>query len=192
MGENMLEKNETKETTRDIAILGSGRHIRLVKGRRWEWAERINATGIVLIVAVTPDDELILIEQFRPPVDARVIELPAGLAGDIPGTENEALEIAAIRELEEETGYRATEMQRLTSGPPSAGITSELITFFRAGDLVRTGDGGGDEHESIQVHRIKRNSVHHWLQEQESNGVMVDNKVYAGLYWALMPQDSEQ
>lgn len=177
----MSEQNETK---RELNVLGTGRHIRLVSGDRWEWAERVKSTGIVLIVAVTAEDELILIEQYRPPVAARVIELPAGLAGDIPGSEDEALELAATRELEEESGYRAARMQRLTCGPPSAGITSELITFFRAHDLTRVSDGGGDEHEAIQVHRVKMSQVHQWLIDAEATGLMVDNKVYAGLYWA--------
>src|SRR5436305_7986631 len=97
-------------------VIAEGKHIRLVARGKWEFAERKKVSGIVGIVAVTDDRKLILVEQFRAPVNARVIEIPAGLAGDIEGSEDEALEIAAKRELSEETGYEAKTMNRLTEG----------------------------------------------------------------------------
>src|SRR5205085_12602765 len=88
-------------------VLYDGKHIQLVRRDRWEYARRKNLTGIVAIVAVTGDGKLILVEQYRPPVGARGIELPAGLAGDAAGEESEALAAAARRELLQETGYGA-------------------------------------------------------------------------------------
>ena len=61
-------------------------------------------------------------EQYRPPVDKYVIELPAGLAGDQKENRGEALESAARRELLEETGYQAAKMEQLVWGASSAGI----------------------------------------------------------------------
>ena len=72
----------------------------MVETRDWESVERVNCSGIVGMVPLTDDGDVILIKQFRPPVNGYVIELPAGLC-DI----GETLEDAARRELIEETGY---------------------------------------------------------------------------------------
>jgi ADP-ribose diphosphatase len=164
-------------------VIADGKHIRLVARGKWEYAERKKVSGIVGIVAVTDDRKLILVEQFRAPVNARVIEIPAGLAGDIEGSEDEALEIAAKRELSEETGYEAKTMTRLTEGAVSAGMTSEVITLFRATGLARSGKGGGEGSEQIEVHEIPLDQVHVWIQQREKQGAIVDLKVYAGMFF---------
>lgn len=164
-------------------ILLEGRFLQAVRRGQWEYVRRKNTSGVVIVVALTPEDELILVEQFRPPVGARVIELPAGLAGDIAGHEHEALARAAARELEEETGYRPARLEEIASGPVSAGLTSEVVTFFRAHELTRVSDGGGDHHEDIEVHHVARADVPRWLAERRAAGVMVDPKVYAALYF---------
>jgi len=165
------------------AVLGTGRFLRLVRENGWEWAERTNASGVVVVVAVTPQGRLLLVEQHRPPVGGAVIELPAGLAGDVAGQRDEALATAAVRELEEETGWRAEQMHRLTEGPVSAGLTSEVITLFRAADLRRVGPGGGDASEDITVHEIPLDTVDRWLAERSEAGVSCDPKIYAALYF---------
>ncbi|MGC1273050.1 MAG: NUDIX hydrolase [Planctomycetaceae bacterium] len=167
--------------TNDIHVLGEGRFLRLVVSDGWEYAERRNVTGIVTIAAAI-DGRVILVEQYRPPLRANVIELPAGLAGDGPDNADEALELAAQRELEEETGYRATKLERLFSGPLSAGMTTEVVTFFRATGLERVGEGGGDGSETIIVHRVSLGDAERWLAEQSAAGKLVDPKVYVGLY----------
>ncbi len=167
-------------------VLAEGRWLRLVEEDGWEYSERMNASGIVAIVAVTPDRELVLVEQHRVPTGGRVIEIPAGLAGDITGHEGEALETAAKRELEEETGYRATSMRALMAGPSAAGSSTSVITLFLAEGLVKTGPGGGDEHEDIQVHVVPLDGVHAWLEIQAAQGKSLDPKIYAALYFAMM------
>jgi ADP-ribose pyrophosphatase len=164
-------------------VLAEGRHVRLVRQDGWEWAERRGISGVVAIIALTPDNEVLLVEQFRPPVQARVIELPAGLAGDIAGAEDEDLSDAALRELEEETGFTAAQIRKIGRGPISAGLTDELLTFFEARSLRRIGPGGGDASEDIVVHLVPADEVHHWLIAQQEAGTLVDPKVYAGLYW---------
>jgi hypothetical protein len=104
----------------ETSTLYEGKHLRLVRCGHWEYAERTNANGAVMILAVTDDDKVILIEQYRLPLNKPVIELPAGLAGDIAGQESEAMATAAHRELLEETGYEARELVHLLTGPPSA------------------------------------------------------------------------
>ena len=167
--------------------LHAGRHLRLVVRNGWEFVERPGIRGIVLVVAVTPEDRLLLVEQRREPVDGRVLELPAGLAGDAESPADEPLEEAARRELVEETGWDANAMERLTSGPPSAGVTSEIITFFRARGLSRAGAGGGVEGEAITVHEVPLAAVEEYLREREAGGTLVDPKVWAGLWFARRP-----
>jgi ADP-ribose pyrophosphatase len=166
------------------APLYDGKFIQVVRRDRWEFVKRKNLSGIVGIVAVTGDEKLVLIEQYRPPVGARVIELPAGLAGDVAGSEAEDLADAARRELMEETGYEADTMTRLAAGTASAGIVDEVITLYRATGLRKTGLGEGDGHEQIVTHEVPLADVERWLAEQAAGGKLVDLKVYAGLYFA--------
>lgn len=164
-------------------ILGKGRFLELLDRDGWEYCARLTGHAVVAVAAVTPAAELLLTEQFRPPVDAPVIELPAGLVGDEPGTQNEAARTAAARELEEETGYRAGRLTYLGRGPSSAGLTSEMIHFFAADRLTRIGPGGGIGNEDITVLAVALEEIGAWLSARQDAGCLVDPKVYAGLWW---------
>ena len=164
--------------------LYDGKFIRLVRQHNWEFVQRKNVSGIVGIVAVTDDRRLVLVEQFRPPVGKPVIELPAGLAGDVAGSEAEELAEAARRELLEETGYQAAEMTRLCAGTASAGLGDEVVTLFRAAGLKKVGAGEGDGHEQITLHEVPLAGIERWLDDQAAGGKLVDLKVYTGLYFA--------
>lgn len=166
-------------------LLGEGRHARFVEEDGWEYAERKGVSGIAVVVAVTPEGRILLVEQARPAVGgARVIELPAGLAGDEPGREQEPLAAAAARELREETGFTAEGLRLLFSGPPSAGLCSEVVTFFEATSLARSGAGGGTGAERIEVHQVPLANAGDWLEERQRAGALIDPKVYAGLWFA--------
>ena len=165
-------------------ILAQGRFLALEKKGQWEYVTRPGIRGAVAMVALTDEGELILVEQFRPPVDSRVIEIPAGLVGDLPGDEDEDFAVAAQRELLEETGYRAACLTRLMAGPPSPGMCAEIVIFYLATGLVREGEGGGDESEDIRVHRVPLGEVPTWLKRQEDGGALVDPKIYLALYFA--------
>ena len=165
-------------------ILCDGKYLRLIRNNGWEFVQRKNVSGIVGIIALTNDRKLILVEQFRPPIGKNVIEIPAGLAGDLPATRNEALRLAASRELEEETGYRASRMTELATGTASAGLCDEIITLFRAEGLEKINDGSGDDSEDITVHEIPLDQVEHWLKSQLTQNKLVDLKVYSALHFA--------
>jgi len=168
-------------------LLHTGRFLALVREGHWEYVERVSATGACLIVAVTDEAKLILAEQYRIPLHARTIELPAGIIGDEPHRGEESHAEAAIRELLEETGYRADHMEALTTGAASSGVTSEVVTLFRATGLKRVGSGGGVAHEDITVHEVPLEGIDAWLEAKARAGVLVDPKVYAGLFFAAHP-----
>jgi ADP-ribose pyrophosphatase len=166
-------------------VLYTGKFLSLIKEGRWEYADRVNATGAAIIVAVTPDQKLLLVEQYRIPVHVRTIEMPAGIIGDEAEHSAESQAEAARRELSEETGYDAERMEILTSGPASSGLTSEVVTLFRASGLRKVSAGGGIAHEEIVVHEVPLNEVHAWLEAKVQAGLMIEPKVYAGLYFLL-------
>ena len=165
-------------------VLAEGRFARLVAQNGWEWVERVNTSGAVVIVPVTREGQIVLVEQYRIPLGRQVIELPAGLVGDSAGIEHEGFVEAARRELLEETGYEAAHLEYLAEGPSSAGLATEVYALFLARDVHRVGPGGGDHSESIQVHVVPLDQTDGWLEAKRQAGVMVDPKIYAGLYFA--------
>jgi len=149
--------------------------------RKWESFERVNCKGIVAIVPVTDDKEVLLIRQFRPPVNGYVIEFPAGL-----NDKGDTLEEAARRELLEETGYSAKEMIFLTEGPMSSGASGEILTVYLAKSLALNplnqvqgqSIGERDETEDIEVLKVPINELDCKLSALRSEGNYIDLKIY--------------
>ncbi len=166
----------------ETTTLCNGKWLRLKKRGRWEYAERTNPGGGVMIVAVTPEDRILFVEQYRPAIECMTIEMPAGLVGDIAESSDESAVEAAYRELIEETGWRAGRIAFLMAGPTSAGMSNEILAFVRAYDLEKVHDGGGDETEEITVHEIPRAHAAQWLVEKIRAGYSIDPKMFAGLY----------
>jgi len=165
-----------------------GKHVLVLEHDGWEFVERKKGKSAVAILAVTDEDHVILVEQLRRPVNARVIDLPAGLVGD--DDDHEDPEETAKRELEEETGYACAKVERLTAGPTSPGITSETVAFYRARGLSQRGAGGGVAGEEITVHSVPRGDIEGWLKRKGDEGVLIDVKVWAGLWWLGATQAS--
>jgi ADP-ribose pyrophosphatase len=164
-------------------VLHTGKFLSLIREGRWDYADRTNASGAAIIVAVTADEKLLLVEQYRIPIHTRTIELPAGIIGDEPSGTDESIAAAAKRELHEETGYSAERIEELTTGPSSSGLTSERVTLVRASGLHRTGKGGGVAHEDIIVHEVPLVEIVSWLAAKAKTGILIDPKVYAGLFF---------
>ena len=180
-----------QDSSIDKQTLAEGRHLRFVVRNGWEFVERPRISGIVVIVGTTDHGGLVLVSQWREPVKAWVVELPAGLAGDLPGSEREPLVEAAKRELWEETGFVADSMEPVMEGPPSAGLSSEIVTFFRARGLRRLGRGGGEGDERVRTHVVSLSALGDWIVHMQANGMRVDPKVFAGVYWVRKEMDEE-
>jgi ADP-ribose pyrophosphatase len=163
-------------------ILCSTKYLNLIRRGHWIYASRPNISGVVCIATLTREREVVLVEQFRPPLQANVLEFPAGLAGDVAGHEHEAFVTAARRELLEETGYEADEIHEVFTGASSAGLTDECLTFLVATGLHKVADGGGDESESIIVHVVPLAQAWQFLQDKIAAGLMVDSRVPTCLY----------
>lgn len=161
-----------------------GKYLKMVNdkidNRTWEYVERNNCSGVVVIIPVTTDNKVILVEQYRPAINSRLIEFPAGLVGDTESEEK--IEIAANRELEEETGYKAEKMHFLFETPVSAGLTSETVSFIWAENLTKVTDGGGVDGEDIIVHEINKENIVSWLKTKSKEGLSIDSKIYSGLF----------
>ena len=165
-----------------VKTLYTGRYLVLNERDDWEFVARHHP--VAAIIAWTPNDELLLVEQYRKPIEQTTIEIPAGLIGDVVGTEQESMLDAAGRELEEETGWRATTLQQGMTVPTSAGLSSEYVIFVWAKDLVQVGPGGGDASEDITVHQVARTNIDAWLDDRYRQGYAIDPKIYAALYWS--------
>lgn len=158
-------------------VVWQGKFLATHKKGRWEFVSRARGIRAAVILAVDEEEHVILVEQFRVPLDKNCIELPAGLIGDGAGEENEDATSAAIRELEEETGYRAGRMDVLGEFYSSPGMVSESFTLLKAHDLVKTGEGGGTEGENITVHRVPLAQIGAAVDAWRRQGYGIDVKI---------------
>jgi ADP-ribose pyrophosphatase len=157
-----------------IEIMWQGRFITTMREGKWEYVGRARNIKAGVILAVD-DGHVLLVEQYRVPLKAWTIELPAGLVGD--HDEEEEVEIAAGRELEEETGYRADRIDSLGNFASSPGMVSETFTLVRATGLTKVGDGGGVDSENIIVHRVALTEITAFVAAQRAAGKMIDVKL---------------
>jgi ADP-ribose pyrophosphatase len=155
-------------------IAWSGKYICVKTEGTWEYVSRVRGIGAAVILAVD-EGHVILVEQYRVPIHCMCLELPAGLIGDLE--EDEAVEAAAIRELEEETGYRAEHMVDLGRFYSSSGMSSEGFTLLRAEGLTKVGEGGGVEGEEIVVHRVALPELPAFVEAKRREGVAMDVKL---------------
>lgn len=162
--------------------LFTGDFLELRRKRHWEYVRRPRSNGgAAFMIATTEAEELVLVEQFRIPVDRRVIELPAGIMGD--EDPDETPEQAAVRELEEETGFRASQVKALFDAPTAAGMSSEWSYFLRLWGLDRVHAGGGVGDEDITTHCVPIATAPAWLKQQSARGLAVDPRIFAALFW---------
>ena len=155
-------------------IVWQGKFVTAKKRGRWEYVSRSRGIRAAVILAVDEEDHVLLVEQYRVPLEMTCLELPAGLIGDDDGAEDEDPLAAAGRELEEDTGYRASTLENLGTFYSSPGMVSESFTFVRARGLTKVGEGGGVEGENITVHRVARSDLTEFIAAKRQEGCGID------------------
>lgn len=158
-------------------VVWAGHYITTKVRGNWEYVSRSRGIRAAVILAIDPEDHVILVEQYRVPLGRACIELPAGLIGDHDDVAGEDDLTAAARELEEETGYRAEAMEAIGEFWSSPGMVSESYTLIRARGLVKVGDGGGTEGENITVHRVPLAGLPAFVGACRDRGLAVDTKL---------------
>ena len=166
-----------------VETVWEGRFLSVKRDGTWEYVSRARGIQAAVIVAID-DGHVILVEQYRVPLGKRCLELPAGLVGD--ETSGEPVEIAAARELEEETGYRADRIEPIGFFHSSPGMVSEGFTLVRAHGLTKIGSGGGDAGEDITVHRVKLSALPAFIDAKRAEGLAMDVKLLLLLGAALL------
>lgn len=160
----------------------SGKYVEVIVDGRWEYVKRARGIGAAVILALTDDGEVVLVEQMRVPLGRRCIELPAGLVGD--ETAGEKPSVSAERELEEETGFAADRWEELGEFASSPGMLGETFRLFRATGLRRVSAGGGVSQEDIVTHVVKLADVPRFLGAKRAEGCAIDVKLLAVLPYA--------
>ena len=163
-----------------LETVWQGKYIAAMKRGRWEYVSRTGSTNAVVILA-EHDGKVILIEQYRVPVGACCLELPAGLVGD--EDKDATVEDTAIKELEEETGFTAERVERLGQFHSSPGMVAESFTLVRAHNVRKVGEGGGTEHEDITVHLVARKDIPAFVEQRRAAGTAIDVKLLNFLHY---------
>ena len=169
-----------------VETLCSGRFLALLRDGRWEYVSRVRARGAAFVLALTPAQEIILVEQYRVAVQGLCIELPAGIIGDSESRADELGAETAVRELEEETGFGGLGAELLLRGPTSPGMSSEFLDLYLVRDVRKVGPGGGAAHEGedIKVHVVPLATVPGFLQRQAESGKHIEPRIYMGLWFS--------
>jgi len=160
----------------EVEIMWEGRFITAKREGKWEYVSRSRGIRAAVILAID-EDHVLLVEQYRVPLGKNCIELPAGLVGDHDDNADEDASLAAIRELEEETGYRAETMEDCGEYYSSPGMVSESFSLFKASGLTKIGEGGGVDGEDIVVHRVALNDMAGFIQQKRLEGLAIDVKL---------------
>ncbi len=139
--------------------------------------------GAVAIVALDADASVLMVRQFRLAAGRTLLEIPAGTLDRVPDGEGavEDPDLAAPRELEEETGYRAATWQHLGAFWTAPGFATELMHLYLARDLLPAHENrlGPDEDERLELERVPwRDAV-----KMAERGEIADAKSLVGLFW---------
>src|SRR5690625_4100127 len=125
--------------------------------------EIVKHPGAVAIIPVTDDGKIIFVEQYRKPLERAIIEIPAGKK-----EQDEAPEITAVRELEEETGYTTDVLEHITSFYTSPGFADEIIHLYYTEQLTKLDEMvQGDEDEFVEKHVLTLDEAERYVKEQK-------------------------
>lgn len=135
--------------------------------------EVVHHPGAVAILAITPDNKIILVKQFRKAVNKVITEVPAG---KLEKGENPI--VCAARELKEETGYSAGSIKEITKIYTSPGFADEIIHIFKAEGLIK-GNAAPDEDEFVEIVELPISEIDKLINSDE----IIDAKTLVALYY---------
>ncbi len=148
-------------------------------GGQWEYVKRARGIQAAVILALTDDREIVLVEQYRPALRQACIELPAGLVGD--EMHGEEVFASAQRELIEETGFEAEHWEAFGEFASSPGMVGEIFHFYRATGLRRVGPGGGVDNEGIIPHVVPLSGLADFMAAARARGCIIDTRLLIAL-----------
>ncbi len=188
-GEDKVEN--LKETTISSKEIFKGRIIDLyveeveLPNGKTSTREIVKHPGAVAVIALTKDQKIVMVEQYRKPLGRTIVEIPAGKL-----EKGEEPETTAKRELEEETGYTCDELEPLISFYTSPGFADELVHLFIAKNLEKlTHKAELDEDEFVEVMEVTLEEA----QEMIVNQQIFDAKTaYAVQYLQLMQKRAQR
>lgn len=161
------------EKTIDEDIIYDGKIVKLTlqnvllpDGRKAK-REIVRHCGGVAIIAFKNKDTVLLVEQYRKPIDKMLLEIPAGKIEN-----GEDIEACGIRELEEETGYKSKKITYVGKIVTSPGFADEYIYIYRADELFKGRDDIGDADEFINIHEVPISEIKKMIK----NGDIIDAK----------------
>ena len=172
MDENLKEVFVSTRRIYEGKVVNLRRDIVCLPNGKEAVREVVEHPGAVAVVPVLPDGRVMMVRQFRHPVGKVLLEIPAGKL-DVGEDPDEC----ALRELEEETGYRAGCLDRSASIYTGPGFTDEVIHIYIACDLVKT-VMNPDEDEFLEVAAYEPQDVRRMIRE----GLICDAKTIAGFY----------
>ena len=148
--------------------------VRLPNGNQTR-REIVEHSDAVAIIAIDVDDNVLLVKQFRKPVEKELLEIPAGCT-----EEGEKVDVTVRREMQEETGYRPQRIERLGGFYSTPGFSTEYLHLYLATDLIPS-QLYAEDTESIRTIRVPVSQIPALL----SSGNICDAKSIAGLYTFL-------
>ncbi|EJO5348571.1 NUDIX hydrolase [Clostridium botulinum] len=169
---NFYEKTlDEKEIYKGKIIHVVKQKVKLPNGKE-SFREIVKHPGAVAILAYKDENTVLLIKQFRKAIDKEIFEIPAGKIEN-----GEEIETSALRELEEETGYKAKNIKYLGKIVTSPGFSDEYIHMYRAYNLYKGKEGIQDEDEFIDLTEISIDK----LKEYIRNGQIIDGKTISAI-----------
>lgn len=179
MSNKYFKEIEYKEISRKLAYKGKRvqvEEIEYLHGDKVIYREHVKAGNASVILPITDDNKVIMIQEARTPIGKVILALPAGMI-----EEGEEAEKAAIRELEEETGYLASNIEFLREYHPSVGYSDEKITIYLATNMVKTKQRLDDE-EEINVIEIPLEEL---IEMVEKNEIITASSTIALMHYLL-------
>ncbi len=154
------EKTIHKESIYEGNIVNVSVHDVTLPNGKTSKREIINHPGAVAVIAVTEENKLVMVRQYRKALEKEIIEIPAGkLEKEEPPIQS------AARELEEETGYKTESLTKVTSFYTSPGFADEMIHLYEAGKL-KEGETYTDDDEFVEVMEVSLEEAEDLIEEE--------------------------